>query len=108
MRVIINKRVASRQGKCTLQLQRGKKDTHKTLLINPRFFVALFCQGLIYDIKHSNEIKTVREGEGGTQLINTVNGYWVMCNFLCSSIYHVDELQCRNLMQRAVKEKQLL
>lgn len=65
MRVIINKRAASCQGNCTLQLQRGKKDTHKTLLINPRFFAALFCRGLIYDIKHSNEIKTVKGGGGG-------------------------------------------
>lgn len=31
-----------------------------------------------------------------------------MCNFPCPSIYHVDELQCGNLMRRAVKEKQLL
>lgn len=31
-----------------------------------------------------------------------------MCNFQCSSIYHVDELQRGNLMRRAVKEKQLL
>lgn len=52
-------------GELHIAITVGKKtDTHKTLLINPRFFVALFCQGLIYDIKHSNEIKTVREGEG--------------------------------------------
>lgn len=60
MWVITNQRVASRQGKITYRNYSGRIDTHKTLLINPRYFVGFpffFFQGVIYDMKPDDEIK---------------------------------------------------